>query len=106
MSFAELLVTADVAVRGQLGGPVTFTPGTGAPVVVQGIFDAVYVRVDAGPPGMSSSGPAVFLTLADLPAGAENDTNATITVAGVAFSPWEVAPDGMGGCTFHLHKVV
>ncbi len=105
MSFADLLTTADVAVRRQLGEALTYTPAAGDPETVYGVFDAAYVRVDLGNPGVSSSGPAVFLTLDDLPSDPRDDTGATVTIGGVEYSTHEPQPDGMGGIRLLLHEV-
>lgn len=104
MAFSDLLVAADIAVREVLGGSVTYTPTVGAAVTVDGIFDAAYVLVDAGQPGMSSAGPAVFLTLTDLPSDPEVDTGALITVAAVEYSIHTVKADGLGGAYLLLHR--
>lgn len=104
MGFAEQLAAADARALETLGEAVTYTPGTGSPVSVQGIFDATYVRVDLGQPGVSSQGPAVFLSLVDLPSDPETDTTATVTIAGVTYTPHEVQPDGKGGVVLHLHR--
>ena len=106
MVFTDLLVTADVAVRDTLGGTVTYTPTVGVATDVVGIFDAVYVRVDLGNPGVSSQGPSVWLILDDLPSDPYTDTTATVTVDGVTYSAHEVQPDGLGGVRLLLHKVV
>jgi len=105
MGFTDLLTAADVAVRGQLGGDVTYAPTVGAAVVVDGIFDAAYVKVDAGTPGISTSGPAVFLTLDDLPSNPVTDLTATVTIDGTTYTPHEVHPDGVGGVVLLLHLV-
>jgi len=107
VGFAELLATADKVVRKQLGrGDVTWTPGAGAPVPnLIGILDQAYEKVDAGTPGISSFGPAVFLTLADLPVGAKDDEAARVTVGATVYSIHESQPDGLGGCVFLLHLV-
>lgn len=105
MRFAELLAAGDRAVRQQLGGPVTYTPSVGSPVPVTGIFDKAYVRVDAGEPGISSFGPAVFLTLADLPSDPSVDLTATVTIGGDTYLPHERQPDGLGGILLLLHLV-
>jgi hypothetical protein len=104
VSFASFLATADRSVRGILGGPVTYTPGTGAPVVVQGVFDAAFVHADLGEAGVSTSGPAVFLTLADLPSDPSADLAATVTVGGITYKPREVQPDGLGGVRLLLRQ--
>ncbi len=106
MGFAELLAIGDRATREILGSPVIYTPGTGDPVTVTGIFDKGYVRVDLGNPGVASYGPAVFLTLADLPSDPVADTDATVTIGGVAYLPHEPQPDGLGGIVLLLHEVV
>ncbi len=105
MSFDDLLAVGDVSVRGILGSTVTYTPTVGAAVDVSGIFDAAYVRVDLGQPGVSSQGPAVWLTLTDLPSDPTTDTTATVTVNSVTYIPHEAQPDGMGTVLLLLHKV-
>lgn len=102
MGFAESLATGDVAVRELLGSTVTYSPSSGSPVDVSGVFDAAYIRVDAGQAGISSSGPAVFLTISDLPSDPTTAV-ATVTVAGTTYSVREAQPDGMGGVLLLLH---
>lgn len=104
MAFSDLLAVGDRIVREILGETITYTPGAGAAVAVPGVFDADYVRVDVGNPGVSSSGPAVFLTLTDLPTDPDTDTAATITRAGVTYTAHEVKPDGLGGVLLLLHR--
>jgi hypothetical protein len=72
-------------------------------VDVRGIFDAAYVRVEAGRAGVSSSGPAVFLRLEDLPTDPEND-EPIMTVAGVNYTVREAQKDGQGGIHLLLHR--
>ncbi len=103
MGFKALLAMGDQAVRGILGETVTYSPTAGDPVEVDGVFDAAYVKVDAGDPGMSSSGPAVFLSLADLPSDPETDLTATVTVDGTEYTIHETKPDGQGGTMLLLH---
>lgn len=103
MGFADLLAVGDRLVRERLGEPVTYTPGDGAPVTVTGVFDAAYQRVDLGTVGVSSVGPAVFLSLADLPTDPETDPNCTITVGGVTYTAHTVEPTA-GGVLLHLHR--
>lgn len=97
MAFTDLVERADIAVRGHLGSTVTYSPSVGAPVAVQGVFDAAYVRVDLGQIGVSSSGPAVFLRRSDLPSDPSEDPGATVTVNGIIYTIHEVQPDGEGG---------
>lgn len=102
MGFADTLEVADQAVREVLGSSVTYSPSVGDPVTVDGVFDAVYVRVDVGQPGVSSQGPAVFLRLEDLPSE-EVDPLAEITVDGTDYTIHEIQPDGLGGVLLQLH---
>lgn len=96
MAWPTLLAAADRAALGILGGPVRYAPANGQPVDVVGIFDAAYVRAEVGDVAMVSSGPAVFLMLADLPSDPEVDTP-TITVGGVQYRVREPRKDGQGG---------
>jgi hypothetical protein len=104
MGFVAALAAADRAALTHLGGPVTYTPGGGPAVEVTGVFDAVYQRVEAGNPGVTSSGPAVFLRLADLPSDPEVDEDATVTVDGTTYTVSEPRPDGQGGVLLQLFK--
>lgn len=103
MGFADLLASADRAVLQHLGGVVTYAPSAGDPVEVRGIFDAAFVRTDAGRAGVMGSGPAVFLALADLPTDPEDDAP-TITVNGTAYTVREADKDGAGGVLLHLTR--
>lgn len=106
MGFRELLASADAAAGSLLGEPVTYTPGTGSPVVVDGIFDENAVLLEVGTPGASSQSPAVFLQLVDLPSDPMVDLDATVTIRGVEYGPWKREPDGQGAILLRLHKVV
>lgn len=107
MGFAEILALSDVTVRDVLGRSLTWTTGAGAPSEVVGVFDAAYVRVDLGPAGVSSPGPAVFFpVLADLATDPEEDPTATVTVSGVVYSFYEVQKDGQGAVRLFLHRNV
>jgi hypothetical protein len=102
VGFTDLLENADRAVRQVLGSAITYTPGVGSPVTVQGVFDAAYVRADAGQAGVSTASPAVFLRLSELPTDPREDSP-TVTVGGVDYSVHEVEPDGLGGVRLLLH---
>lgn len=113
MAFPDLLAAADRAALTHLGGPVRYAPTALAGesfADVLGIFDAAYIRVDAGQAGVSSCGPAVFLRLADLVAGdgtqfdPETDEVPTVTVNGISYRAREVQKDGMGGVLLLLHR--
>lgn len=105
MGFSDLLAGADSVVRAKLGDAVTYTPGTGAPVTVNGVFDSAYVLAESGRGGVATSGPAVFLSLADLPSDPTKDLAARVTVNGVTYKPREPKPDGLGGVLLLLHEV-
>lgn len=105
MSFADLLASADGPVRTILGGTVTYSPGAGASVDVDGVFSASSVVVDLGQPGVSSVRPTAFLRLSDLPTDPETDLAARVTSGGVVYSINEVRPDGLGGVLLILQRV-
>lgn len=104
MTFADLLASADQAVRKNLGGEITYTPGVGDPVAIDGVFDAAFVLLDPQQPGVSSQGPALFVRVEDLPSDPEVDGDATVTINGVEYSPHTVKPDGLGGLYLLLHR--
>lgn len=103
MGWPALLAAADRAALQHLGGAVRYAPTAGTPVDVEGIFDAAFVRADAGQAGVVTSGPAVFLRLADLPSDPETDDPA-ITIAGVTYRVHEPRKDGQGGVLLLLHQ--
>lgn len=90
-----------------LAQEVTYTSGVGvvADPAPRGVFDALYVKVDAGEVGVSSAGPAVFLRLSDLSSNPEEDTAARVTVDGQEYSIREAQPDDQGGVVLLLHEV-
>lgn len=104
MSFEDLLISVDVRVRAQLGGNVVYSPGIGTPVTVRGVFDRAYQLVDLGAPGISSTCPAVFLRLSDLPSSPITDGSCSVTAAGVVYRIREARPDGLGGVLLALHE--
>lgn len=106
MAFADHLARMDRQVLSVLGevAPVTYRTGVGAEAEVSGLFEAAYLRADAGGAGISSSTPAVFLRLADLPMDPEDDTDPTVIVDGVAYSVREVKKDGQGAVVLMLHR--
>lgn len=102
MDFAALLGVADQAARAVLGQDVVYTNGATISVTVRGIFDALYIRVDNGEAGLSSSSPAVFLNLADLNSDPESDQAATVLIDGTNYKIREVQKDGTGRCVLIL----
>lgn len=104
MGFSALLEQADAAVGQHLGSDVTYTSGSGEEASVRGVFDAAYVLVDGGGPGVSSCSPAVFLRLGDLPSDPQED-EPSVEVAGVSYRVKEAKPDGQGGVLLLLSEV-
>ncbi len=105
MAFTDLVMTGDVALRGILGGSLIYTPGTGSPVTVKGIFDQAYVRLDTGEAGIASASPAAFFTLSDLPSDPSADVAAQVTALGVTYRITEAKPDGIGAVIVFLQEV-
>jgi hypothetical protein len=106
MDFTAHIARVDAKVTGgPTGGPVTYTPGVGTAVDVRGVFDALYEKVEAGNTGVSSSGPAVFLRLSELPSDPSDDVDARVTVAATEYKVREAQPDGMGGVHLLLQVV-
>jgi hypothetical protein len=117
MHWPGLVAQSDTTLVKSLGIPTTYDPATGPAISVAGIFDAAYVRVEAGEAGVSSAGPAVFYRLGtssavvtsggidyllELPVDPEND-DPTITINGVEYQVVEVKKDGQGGVLLQLH---
>ncbi len=109
MGFADLVTAADRAVQAHLGGTVRYVPSIGAApgtgVNVPGVFSAAYVRADAGTPGISTSGPAAFLRLSDLPSDPAEDEGAEVIVNGTTYTIHEQQKDGLGGVLLHLREL-
>jgi len=107
MAFADLVTRIDRAAQGFLGGSaVIYRSEFGAPVTVQGIFDASHVFVDEGEAGVESYGPAVFVRLSDLPVDPSADADTRVTIAGTEYRVIERKPDSMGGVMLRLHRVL
>ena len=102
--FAALLERVDAAARRVLGESIVYAPGSGTAVTVAGIYDALYVKAEAEHTGASLSGPAVFLTLADLPSDPETDGDCRVTVRGETYETREVQKDGQGGVLLMLRR--
>jgi hypothetical protein len=103
VSFSDLLAAADCTARKILGETITYASSSGESVDVQGVFDRAYVLGDAGQADVSSSGPAVFLSLSDLPSDPSDD-DARVTVGATNYTIREAKPDGLGGVLLLLHK--
>jgi hypothetical protein len=102
MNWPGLVAQSDNTLVKSFGILTTYDPATGPAISVRGIFDAAYVRVEAGEAGVSSSGPAVFYRLSDLPVDPDND-DPEITINGVRYRVAELKKDGQGGVVMLLH---
>src|SRR5512146_954294 len=96
MAWAALHGLALGAVVQHLSDPITYAPEGGDAVEVNGVFDRAYQKEDVGEAGVSSTAPAVFFRVADLPTDPMTDHPA-ITFGGVAYDVSERHPDGAGG---------
>lgn len=105
MSFADLMATADDAVRDRLGNvTVEYTPEGGAMVPFEDvIFDETYTLTD-GEAGVSQQVPAVWLPLAELPDDPTQQGNPTLVIKGLSYRVREAKPDGMGTVLLLLHR--
>ena len=105
MSYADDVIAARRVALATFGEPVTYTPLVGTPVTPTGIFGDQYVLASgSAQAGVSTSNPAVFLLLEDLPTDPRED-KPTLTVRGVVYRVHEKLPDGMGGIVLALRKV-
>tara|TARA_R110002073_G_scaffold120601_1_gene262645 strand:- start:19583 stop:19891 length:309 start_codon:yes stop_codon:yes gene_type:complete len=85
-----------------LGQSVTYSPVTGAPATVQGVFSADYYAALAGGELQAESAkPTISLALADCPDKAQGDA---FTIDGVSYVTVEVQPDSFGMVVFILQE--
>lgn len=105
MDWASHVGRLNTACLQHLGQAVTYTPGAGAAVQVQGIFDNAHVR-QSGPVKLeiADTQPSVFVRLSDLPSDPEEDLDARFTIAGNTWRASEVRRDGQGGAVCLLKK--
>lgn len=108
MDFPSLLAAADGAALALLGGIVRYVSGTGPEVDVRGIFDNADDNVIVQGEEVVSSGPRVFLRLADLPTDPrdELDRYPRIVVDAVTYATRDVRKDGHGGVLLLLAEMV
>jgi hypothetical protein len=91
-----------------MGGAVRYAPSalTGEPFVdLTGVFDDAYVQASSLDQQVTSTGPRVFVLLADLaPYDPEEDENPTVTIGGVRYRVREAQKDGQGGVLLQLQE--
>ncbi len=106
MVFADLIGGADRLVIQQLGEAVGYSrDGVALPTAVPGVFTAQYFLVDqGGEAGVSSSVPAIFFRLADLPSDPATDLRPTIARGAATYLAREVKKDGEGGVLILLRE--
>jgi len=104
MAFPSLVAGMDFVLLATFGVDTSYALPGAAPVMVRGIFDASYVRVDVGEAGVQSAGPAVFYRVADLPQDPAEDYP-LITIASVEYQVTEVQKDGQSGVRLMLHRL-
>lgn len=89
---------------------ITYTPASGPPVIVSGIFDEIYQLAKGDPEaGVETLGPAVFLRLVSLPIDPELD-DPTIIISGAptgdgTYRVTERRPAGLGAIVLALRRV-
>lgn len=104
MDWPGLVAQMDGSLVDTFGEPTTYTQATGQASPVSGIFDAAYVRADAGRAGVGTASPAVFYRLADVPIDPAED-EPVITIRGLTYEVAEVQPDGHGGVRLLLTRL-
>lgn len=108
MAFSDLVAAADDAVLDHLSdGTIVYTPEIGDPVTIRGIYDEAFITQDInGGPGVETIRPAVFVRLADLPAGVDLDQdNPTIEAKGRKFEVRKRERDGVGNVVLVLREI-
>lgn len=106
MAFSDLVEAADRAAMASLGGEiVTYTPQSGEPVQITGIFDAQFSLAKGDVlAGVETLGPAIFFRFSDLPVDPEND-DPTLTIRGINYRVIERRPDDLGGIVLALRTI-
>jgi hypothetical protein len=105
VDWAGLVGRLNTACVEHLGQAVQYRTGAGQVVTIDDvIFDDGHVRIDATPAGVTSTGPWVFVKLADLPTDPEED-DPDVMVNGTTYRVFEVQRDGQGGAKLMLKKV-
>ncbi len=106
MTFPSLLAAADRAALAHLGGAVRYVPFARDPVDVRGVFDNTDANATVQGQEVMSSGPKVFLRLADLPTDPDTEQKGFphLVIDGVEYSTRDIAKDGMGGVMLSLNE--
>lgn len=105
MAFKDLMDQTLKTVRNGLGEEVEYTPQSGDPLTIKGVFSEVFTQIDpaSGVP-VQTTLPNILIRIADLE-GASPAKDDTISIGGTVYRVREVQPDGGGGALLLLHKV-
>jgi hypothetical protein len=89
------------------GQPVTYSPATGLPFTINGVFDEAYREVDPSGSGigLTSASPMLGVNLSDLPNPPLQDDQLTIQSSGSIYIVKEVRVDSHGWAQLMLNKV-
>lgn len=84
--------------RDAFGEAVTYTPQTGAPFAINGVYDDAYVEVTAAGDGsaVTSTFPVLGVLLSDFPSPPLQGDQYTVTRTGETLVVKEVRPDSHG----------
>lgn len=89
------------ACLGVFGETVTYTPATGEPYEIQGIFNEIYQEVDSAGAIVQSARPNLGVRVDDLAAKVARGDK--VTLRGVTYRVLDNQTDGEGGTTLLLH---
>jgi hypothetical protein len=106
MTFPSLLAAADRAALAHLGGSVHYVSASGVEADVLGVFDNADDNALVQGQEVISSGPRVFLRVADLPTDPAIETKGypQLVVGGARYSTRDVRKDGQGGLVLLLSE--
>lgn len=81
----------------EFGAAATYTPASGTPAALDGIFDDPQINANFNGVDVSDSRPTFFCRSTDLPAGAVGgDAGDRLTVQGTTYRVADLEPDGQG----------
>lgn len=85
--------------------PVVYTPASGSPYSIRGVFDENYQTIDPNSMTMiSTTHPVLLVRLSDLDSVPGKGDRVTVRTNRV-FTVTKMEPDGRGGALLILHKV-
>jgi hypothetical protein len=107
MDFPSLLAAADGAALNALGGAIRYVPSMAATVDVRGVFDNADANATVQGQEVNSSGPRLFLRVADLTSDPATEPKGypRFIIGATTYSARNVAKDGQGGVLLELVEV-